>query len=252
MYGYENDDLPISSGRFGLNAGTAKLTKFEWINNAGKDGAEMEAFDIQFTLEGGGRPLNYRLFPVTKAFGKDNVEITDPKAPEFQKALKDFNSVVTHILHTFIDLEDIKAALSVPITSFKEFCVICMKLLPDGYDQIPLDIFLQYQWQVKGEAKKTYLEVPKSMRYGRWLSKAVAPEEGEWTTMVHPSPSSDTPIALKYVDGKGNVHPFVRNGWFMLSNFAKQQIAEEDTSGADENFKPADEGEQTSEKGAGW
>ena len=44
-YGY-GDDTPSQASliaQFGLNAGKAKLVKFEWINNGGKDGAEAES-----------------------------------------------------------------------------------------------------------------------------------------------------------------------------------------------------------------
>lgn len=225
-YGYSSDEVGFGTQKFGLNPGAARLVKFEWINNAGKDGAEGEALDIQFAIEGSDRPVNYRLFPVTKAFGKDNVEITDPKAPEFQKAVRDFNSCVTHILHCFVEIEEIKQAFSVPINGFKDFCKISMSLLPKDFEKQPLDIFFNYQWNVKEGQPKTYLELPKKMSYGKWLSKAI-PAVGEWKEVRHSSPENSTPVALKYVDDEKNVHPFVRNGWFMLSNFATQQFAEE-------------------------
>ena len=68
------------------------------------------------------------------------------------------------------------------------------------------------------------------MSYGKWLAAAIAPSEGsEWKAVQHKDPTSNTPIALKYVDGANNIHPFQRNGWFMLSNFAKQQRLEENS-----------------------
>ena len=78
MYGYQDDDVKQGSGlSFGLNAGTVRLTKFDWINDAGKDGAEGEALDIQFMVEGGDRPVSYRKFPITRAFDKDGNEVND-------------------------------------------------------------------------------------------------------------------------------------------------------------------------------
>jgi hypothetical protein len=44
--------------------------------------------------------------------------------------------------------------------------------------------------------------------------------------------ASDNETALRYVDKDGNVHPFVRNGWYMNSNFATQQKEQESTAGA--------------------
>lgn len=249
MYQYEDDSVPSRSLVFGLNHGVARLTKFEWINNAGKDNSEGEALDIQISVEGQERPISYRLFPITKAFiagGKG--ETTDPKHPDFIKAAKEFNSCITHIMHCFVSKETLQMALAKPISNFKEFSKILMSLLPKGYESIPLDLFAQYQWQLKADAKMTYLELPKKMSYGRWLCLSVAPV-GSWKAVVVSEPSNDTPVALKYVDEANNVHPFTRNGWFMNSNFAHQQkdgsaeSTDDIATGADADAPVAEAGE---------
>lgn len=220
MYGYEEDSVPSRSLVFGLNAAAARITKFEWINNGGAGGSEGEALDIQLTIEGSDQPKSYRLFPFTKAYDK-GVEITDPKHPAFIKALKDFNAAVTHIMHCYVSKENLQVALGRPIATFKEFCKILMSLMPIGYDMIMLDLFAQYQWQLKGDAKQTYLEIPKNMKQGRWLCPAVTPV-GNWKEMITSDFTDKTPIALKYVDQAGNIHPFVRSGWFMCQPWANQ------------------------------
>jgi hypothetical protein len=177
-YGYASDEVKVSPFNFGLNAGVTKLVKFEWIPNGGKDGAEQEALDIVFNINNTDK--SYRKFPVVKAFGKNNEEITDPNAPEFKEALMDFNATITHVLHTFVDSDTIKAAFSRKIASFKEFAQIAMSLLPRDYKEIPLDIFLQFQWQIDEGQDKTFLDIPKKMKYGAWLSKAVAAAGGVW------------------------------------------------------------------------
>lgn len=223
MYGYEDDKPSQNSiAVFGLNSGIARLTKFEWINNGGAGGTEGEALDILISLDGQERPVSYRMFPVKKAFLPDNGgETTDPAHPEFIKAVKEFNATVIHIMHCFVSDDILKVALATPIANFKEFCKILMGLLPKDIDKIVLDIFMQYQWQAKGEAKMTYLELPKKMSYGRWLCRSVVPV-GKWKEVVFPDPTTSTPVALKYIDDINNVHPFIRNGWFMQSNFANQ------------------------------
>jgi hypothetical protein len=191
---------------------------------------------MQFSIEGSDRLVSYRKFKVTKAFGKNNVEITDPKSPEFQKELKEFNASITHVLRCFKTEEEIKAALtSAPIANFKDFCKITMSLLPKDYEKVPLDIFFNWQWSLKGENTRTFLELPKKMSYGKWLCKAIPPQaspetkgEPQWKAVVYDDPTSSMPIALKFVDDAGNVHPFTRNGWYMLQNFAKQQNLEGD------------------------
>lgn len=97
-----------------------------------------------------------------------------------------------------------------------------MGLLPKDYESIPLDMFCHWQWQPSGENTKTFLDLPKKMSYGRWLSPAIEPV-GQWTEKRVANPDNSKPVALWYVDEAGNVHPFKRNGWFMNSNFAKQQ-----------------------------
>lgn len=226
MYGYVDDSAPSNGLIFGLNAGAARLSLFQWINNGGAGGAEGEALDIQFTIEGNERPMGYRMFPVTKAFIANNGgETTDPNHPDFKKAVKDFNQSITHIMHCFVSTEVLTVALGRPINNFKEFCKILESLLPKDFNKKPLDIFLQYDWQMKKEDQKmTYLGLPKKMAYGKWICPSVIPSEGSsWKAEKVADPSTDTPVALKYVDGEGNLHPFTRNGWFMLSNFANQQ-----------------------------
>lgn len=217
-YGYASDEVKVSPFSFGLNAGSARMTKFEWIPNGGKDGAEQEVLNIVFKINGTDK--NYRMFPVTKAFDKNNQEVTDPSAPEMQEALTDFNARVTHILHAFIDSDTIKAGLSRPIANFKEFCQIVMSLLPKNYAEQPLDIFMQYQWTLREGQERTYLDLPTKMKYGKWV---IAAQAGIWTKHVADNPTEDTKKALWYTNEAGEEHPFFKNGWFMNSNFANQQ-----------------------------
>jgi hypothetical protein len=231
MYQYE-DDAPSTNSTivFGLNQGAAKVTKFEWINNAGAGGAEGEALDIQITIEGQERPVSKRMFPIKKAFLPDNGgEIIDPAHPAFKKAVAEFNAIIIHIMHCFVPEDVLRTALGTPIANFKEFCKVLVSLLPAKFEEIPLDVFAQYQWGIKTDNKMTYLEFPKKMSYGRWICKEVKPV-GSWKTVKINDPETSTPNALKYVDDQGNIHPFVRNGWYMNSNFANQQKDEASAS----------------------
>lgn len=233
-YGYVDDESQIDSGSalvFGLNPGII-MTKFEYITNGGKDGAEQEALDIVFNINGTDR--GNRLFPIVKAFGKDNEEITDPKDPAFQQAFKDLNAIISHIMHCYVPKDSLITALSVPMQGFKDYCTILMGLLPSNYHEIKLDAFAQYQWQIKGEATRTYLQLPSKMKYGKWLVPSVPAQNedgsvGSWKEFRKTDPSDGDPNALYYQDGAGNIHPFTRNGWFVNSNFATQQKADDDT-----------------------
>lgn len=247
-YGYVDDEGEIGGSgglNFGLNT-NVYMTKFEYIKNGGKDGAEQEALDIVFNVNGFEK--NYRKFPIVKAFkatvkGQPQEETTDPKSPEMKEAFKDLNACFTHIMHCFVSTEDLTTAISVPISGFQQFCQILMGLLPKDYPSIKLDLFAMYQWQISGEALKTYLEIPKKMKYGRWL--AVSPvalnadgTPGEWQEVRKTNPQDNDNSALTYVDGMNNLHPFVRNGWFMNSNFANQQKEDDTPSAGAAAFQP--------------
>ena len=223
-YGYEEHVQKESSFVFGLNAGNVRLTKFQHTMHGGKDGAELEALDIMFTIDGNDR--GYRKFPISKAFAKEEgggqTEVTDPNHPAMGAAKAELSAVLVHIIGCFAEKEDIKAALTKkPITSFQQYAEILASLLPKGFEEMPLDGFGQYQWQIGGEAKVTYLEFPKNMKHGRWLAKAVEPKDA-WEKQQKVN-ASTSETALRYVDADGNVHPFVRNGWYIASNFATQQ-----------------------------
>lgn len=217
-YGYQDDEVAQGNGvKFGLNQSALRLAKFEWIPNGGKNGEEKEALDIQFQVIGSDRTISYRKFPVTKAFDKanGNVEVTDPNHPAIKEAQAELSAVIVHILGCFVSKDTIKNAFARPINSFKEYVKIAEGLLPADFAQRPLDVFFQYQWQISGERDRTYLELPKNMKQGKWLAPGT---ETEWNEVR-------TPKLLKYVDPANaeNIHPFQRGEFFLDSNWAKQQ-----------------------------
>jgi len=232
MYGYQDDNVSVSPVNFGLNAGVCKLVKFEWTPNGGKEGAEMEALDIVFNIND--KDFNYRQFPVTKTFD-NQTEITDPNHPKMKEAAATFNALMTHLILCFISREEyVKAITSKPIPDFKTFCKMLMFLLPKNFAEIPLDIFFQYQWTIKGENTRTFYEIPKNLKHGKFLCPHVKPV-GQWQEVKMKDPSTSAKNALFYKDDAGNIHPFVRTGWFMNSNFAKAQVEEGTTSMTTEN-----------------
>lgn len=227
-YGYVDDNVQSNSGSisFGLNQGVATMSKFEWIPNAGKDGAEAEALEIEFSVEGREQPIRYRKYPVTKAFDKQNggAEVTDPNHPAFKDEQANFNQVVMHILGCFVEKDALKATFSKPISSFKEFCKVAESVLPKDYNTKSLDMFFQYQWQIADGKDRSYLELPKNMKQGKFLCPATT---NNWKEVR-------TNRVLKYVDSSDEkvIHPFQRGEWFLQSNWANQQ--KEDSSASHE------------------
>ena len=225
-YGYSEHVAGEASIVFGLNAGNVRLTKFQHTMTGGKAGADLEAMDIVFTVKG--KEKGYRQFPVIKAYAKTEgggqEEVTDPSHPAITAKKQELSATMIHIVGCFVDSKTIQEALSAnPIQSFKHYCSILQELLPSNFSEKPLDAFGVWQWQIGGEAKNTYLEFPKNMKHGRWLSPAIEPigDKG-WQKQQKPN-ASLSEVALRYVDADGRVHPFNRNGWFMESNFAQQQ-----------------------------
>lgn len=241
-YGYVDDEEGLSKQAnfgFGLTQKNVFITKFEYIMNGGKDGAEGEALDIVVNINGTEKSM--RKFPVTKAFKKGtNEEVTDPRSSEMQQAFKDLNTTLTHIMHCFVAKDDLAVALGVPINGFKDYCRILVGLMPKDFATRNLDIFMQWQWQISGENNTTFLEIPKTMKHGRWLSPAVRPFAADgintdpdgWKESRVDSPEDTNPKALRYIDAAGNEHPFFRNGWYMNSNFASQQKVDDGYSNA--------------------
>lgn len=232
MYGYSSDEVTAIPFNFGLNAGVTYLTEFKWIPNGGKDGAEQEAIEIIFNING--TEKSYRKFPVTQGFDKNNQPVKDPNSAEFKEAVMTLNSVITHILHCFIDQDALKKGLNRPIGSFKEFAQVAASLLPADFKTKKLDIFMQYQWSIRQGQNRTFLEIPNSMKNGKWLQAAQEPQAGpngpaEWKEVKKELAglADNDQNALYYVDGAGNRHNFSRHGRYMKSNLAIQQKTKE-------------------------
>lgn len=233
-YGYESDGRKVSPFVFGLNAGVTYLKEFKWIPNGGKDGAEQEALEIIFTING--EDKGHRQFPVTEAFIKNSPtkeKTTDPNHVDFKKAKAALSGLITHIAKAFMDEATFKSGISRGFASFHEYCDVVAALLPTDFNTRPLDIFLQYQYNIGKNQNKTYLEIPKNMKNGYWLWPAQA---GNWTEKRLDKFTDDTPDALFYYDAdvaitknaKGEdqykLHPISKSGYFLNSNNAVQQV----------------------------
>ena len=152
----------------------------------------------------------------------NQVEVTDPRHPAMVKARTEMTSTIIHIIKAFVPESAIRAALSTPIQSFGQYCQILQGLLPGNFPEFELDIFAHYQWTIRGENTRTFAELPKNMKQGKWITKSIEPKGGAWERKVNPN-AANNDVALRYEDGEGNLHLFTRSGWFMGSNFATVQ-----------------------------
>lgn len=216
-------------GVFGLNE-AVNITVLEYNGNAGKDGAEADAVDITVTV--GDREMRRRIYNVTRVFDNKNNELTDPNSQEYIKIynanMSQAMAVVVHALKAVgVTQEQINAALATPPADFKGWAQIVTALKPADFATRPVDAFLEYQWVISDDQDRTFLEVPKNMKGGRFLAPALAPvgewkEEREWVETKQDGTSQNIK-GLRYVDTAGNVHPFTRNQNYMESNKAIQQ-----------------------------
>jgi len=253
-YGYVDDNVAVGSSlKFGGNFGRTYMTKFEYTDKAGKNGAAMEGLDIAFKI--GGAEKSYRLFPPTKDSklfgsekGKEGVALefgTDEWKKAANEATTDVNMRAVHIAKCFLTKDELEKGLSVEMKTFKDFCAVLMKLLPKNFSEQKLDIFLQWQWKISGDNTKTFLEIPSKLKYGKFLVKAEEPV-GEW----HEERKDGE---LHYKDDANNYHTFGRNSWFMESNYATQQkeagSAEDTMSSATTNQSATTEAAESDNSG---
>lgn len=231
-FGYQDDQdkslkaKDSSFGSLGLNE-KVLLTKFEYNPNGGAGNTAGDCLDIEIA------GIRQRWFPITKVFGKgDAGELTDTESPEYiaayNETMKHFKAVMTHYLKAFNTEETLKAAFATPPTSWVDYVKLVSSLMQQGIiNKTPLDVFLQYQWVIGSNANQTYLELPKNLKDGSFITPHITPvgewkEENEWVEKDENGIEVKRE-GLRYVDGAGNVHRFKRGKNFMDSPKANKQ-----------------------------
>ena len=227
-YGYVSDtdeSLKSKTGaKFGGNFGVATLAKFAYNPNTAKEGQPaVEAIEV--VVKVGDREYKDWINPVNKVFDKNNTEITDRTSQAyingFNAQMIQVNALITHYVKSVGVTEDaLKMALSTPVASFGEYATRVCSLLPLGFDQKPLDLFLEYQWNFGKKEdgsfhEKTYPTLPKNLKGGYFVVPA---QPGTWVEQRGEDQS------LFYVNGNQQKHPFERDANFMTGNKGKQQV----------------------------
>jgi hypothetical protein len=227
-YGFVSDSdesLKTKSGaKFGGNFGVATLAKFAYSPNVAKDGQEpREAIEIEILI--GDKKSSAWINPVTKVVDKNNNEITDKASQDyingFNALMSQQNATVTHYLKAVGVTEDsLKAAFVNPVVSFADYATRVCSLLPIGYNSRPLDLFLEYQWNIGKKADgslndKTYPTLPKNMKGGYFIVPA---QPGVWAE------KREEDGKLTYVNSNNQKHPFERDANFMSGNKGTQQV----------------------------
>jgi hypothetical protein len=218
-FGYVSDNdeslQTKTGGRFGLNQ--AFITVFEYNPTAGADGAAADAVDITVMVEQ--KEFRRRIYDITgDLYNKNNEKVSPDQegyAELYNAELKQRMAVVTHAAKALGVTDDqIKTALATPPSSFAAWAKIMTSLPSDNFRTKPVDVFLEWEWQIGEGNTQTFLILAKNMKGGRFLCPHVKPQ-GAWT--------AKNEKGLTYVDAAGNEHPFTRSEDYMKSNKAKQQ-----------------------------
>ena len=230
-FGFQSDEdatLKAKSGfgLFGLNTGV--IQKFEYTPATKEESGKELSEQISIEIKSGESILKQWWAPINKVFGKDGGEI-DANHPDYTKnyneQMKHFKSVMTHYLKTFISEETLKGAFATPMSSFGDFAkLVCTLMAPAVAGAKPVDVFLQYQWKIKEGSTMTFLELPKNLKDGSFITAHIEPV-GAWKEMRNQE-------GLFYVDDASNVHRFKRSKSYLDSPKAIQQKEGQDTSNA--------------------
>ena len=224
IFSSANDtDKALQSGnsnvKFGLNKAT--ITSIDYVEDAGKDKSPGIAVDLILDVDG--KEFKRRIYDVTgPLFGKSGTQV-QPDDPEYKPlwaaAMKQVTATITHFIKTAgVKQEAIDTALGkAKPTSFEAFAQVMVSLLPKDYKGKEVDVFLEYQWSISPKQTRTFLEIPKNMKGGRFLFPHIKEEFEE---------INDPKTGLCYVNKEGKKHPFERSVYYMDSPKAKMQSKE--------------------------
>ena len=241
LFGQVNDqDESLKSkvgGVFGLNPGVF-FTNIAYNPNAGKDGAAADAVEVAVKI--GDREYRKNIYDLTGEIYNSNNEMVAPGGEGYAEAynslMKQRMAVIIHAVKaTGVTQEMLDTALATPLSNFVEWAKVVTALVPTDYKSRPIDCFLQYQWKMKKDQDRTYLELAENMKGGRFLCPSIA-HQGSWTAV-----NDDN--GLRYLDEAGQEHPFTRSKNFMESPKAYRQVDGEDNGpdgATNSNFSESD------------
>lgn len=225
LWGAAPEDLQSkAAGKFGLNEGF--LSKLEFNDKASKDGADGNAIDL--TVKIGDREYYNRFFLNEQVYDNNNNLVGPGEAgyvDHFKNTYIQIGAVVKQALKSVgVTEAQIQAVPRVSVTEekglvpgFTTDVKNMLALLPQDFASKPIDVFLEYQWNIPEGKDRTYLTLPKNMKGGYFMLPQEKPV-GKWTEVRSEE-------GLHYIDGAGNKHTFVRSSDYMESNKANQQGA---------------------------
>lgn len=240
-----DEETKSSSMKFGLNQ-KCKLVKFaynpaiEFKNGDTGEGVEAE-------LNVNGFSMRFTIFPTKKVYFKGQ-EITNPQHPEFRKEITNLKKRIFHIAKCFASEADLIEAVAIPKT-FGDFVNSITDTFEQGWQEKELDVFLQYQWQLREGQERKYLELPKKTSQGAFMIPAIEGTYSELKVIDDSVTMNGSEVAkvennkftfngneyyakknvnLLYVGEGGKIHPFTRSQWFIENGWGQADDGAED------------------------
>lgn len=240
-----DNETKSSSMKFGLNQ-NCKLVRFEY-NPAieFKSGDTGEGVEAELSINGA--PMKFNIFPPKKVYFKGQ-EITNPQHPEFRKAITDLKRRIFHMAKCFTTEDKLIEAVAVPKT-FGDFIKAVVDTFDDGWQDKDIDVFLQYQWQLREGQERKYLEIPKKTSQGAFMLPSVTGDFKEFKVIDDSVTMGGSEVAkvennkfsyngfeypvkknvsLMYIASNGDVHPFNRSQWFIENGWGQADDGAED------------------------
>lgn len=174
IYGYKNEESAnvVSAGKFGMNLSNTPEVEIK----EDKNGKEY----LSITCDIDGREYRAGVFELKQVYGKDNVVITDPTDKLFVKAANQMNKWVNNFLACFATQEDIQEGMA-NVSNYATFIRAIKNIFDENSEGKKCWVFLEWQWSVKADNTKTYLQIPKNAKHGLCF---LPYEEGDEVSMI--------------------------------------------------------------------
>lgn len=209
--------------KFGLNQG-ARISALNYVPQSADSN---EYVQMEITLADGAVMKQRIYMPSGDVYSGNNR--LSPGMEGYDKAVQEqTNQRLAVLIHAVRALgatpEQIQNNLNA--TKPQSFQQWCQAVLGGVSQQLlqsnRVDVFLEYEWNIREGQTQTYLVLPRNMKGGYWLCQAMPGTFKE----------ENTADGLSYVNEQGMLHPFTRSVNFMESNKAKQQKADGANRGA--------------------
>lgn len=223
LFGFQSDNdealvaQSLGNKKLGLNHGY-KIVKME-VRAEDMQGKPNPSINLEWASESGDKLFSTIYGSVTVYDNNNNIR-TDVDSPDYQeKFAKEFaqtRAVLTHLCKQASNDADYQAKYNAAgIDSVQKLFNFSAGIIQGMINSGKVfDVFLQYQWSLKGDKTKTFLELPKNLKYGYFL----APDSSgqKWNEVK-------TESNLYYENERGERHIFERAKNFLDSPLAAEQ-----------------------------